>query len=130
MLRWSNRRALWFVEDCFMFRHNHLARSNCSRSTKCQNGCLAFCQRFRGSYKCLERSRYVTNLRKRTKLFKNMFRQFFCHLQFWITQSAKLNLKCVTKCWLDKTNNSNMMMTKWRFLPLNVASFFDHASTT
>ena len=41
-------------------------------------------------------------------IFKNMFRQVLCHLQFWITQSTKLNIKCVTKCWLDKTNNSNV----------------------
>ena len=36
-----------------------------------------------------------------------MFWQFLCYLQFWIKQSAELNLECVTKCWLDKTNNGN-----------------------
>ena len=44
------------------------------------------------------------------KIKKNMFQQFFCHLQFWIIQSTKLNLKGVTKCWLDKTNNTNRTM--------------------
>ena len=29
---------------------------------------------------------------------------------FWIIQSTKLNLKCVTKFWLDKKNNSNRIM--------------------
>ena len=31
-----------------------------------------------------------------------MSRQFFCHLQFRIIQSTKLNLECITKCKLDK----------------------------
>ena len=26
-----------------------------------------------------------------------MFRQFFCHLQFWFIQSTKLNWKCITQ---------------------------------
>ena len=50
------------------------------------------------------------HLRKWMTLFKNMFWQFFCHLQFWIVQSTKLNLKCVLKYWLDKTNNGNKTM--------------------
>ena len=47
---------------------------------------------------------------KNIQLFKNIFRQFFCHLHFWIIQSTKLNLKRTTKCWLDKTDNSNRTM--------------------
>ena len=47
---------------------------------------------------------------KNIQLFKNIFRQFFCHLQFWIIQSTKLNLKRTTECWLDKTDNSNRTM--------------------
>ena len=44
--------------------------------------------------KGLNRSRYVTNLRKWTTLLKlkSMFWQFFCYLQFWIIQSIKLIL--------------------------------------
>ena len=38
--------------------------------------------------------------------FKNTFRQF-CHLQFCFIQITKLNLQCITKCWLDKTNDRN-----------------------
>ena len=52
-------------------------------------------------------------------IFKNMFRQFFCHLQFWIIQSTKLNLKCVTKCWLGKTNDSNRTMYAFTMKVLN-----------
>ena len=33
-----------------------------------------------------------TNLRKWTTLFKNMFREFFCRLQFWMIQSTKLKI--------------------------------------
>ena len=44
--------------------------------------------------KGLNRSRYVTNLRKWMTLLKlkSMFWQFFCYLQFWIIQSIKLIL--------------------------------------
>ena len=67
-----------------------------------------------------------------------MFRQFLCHLQFWFIQSTKLNIKCLTKCWLDIATNSNRtmyalqgkflinmikLMIKCRFLPLYVDSF-------
>ena len=68
-----------------------------------------------------------------------MFWQFLCYLQFWIKQSAELNLECVTKCWLDKTNGNrtvygftrkvlnshDKLVIKCRFLPFNVDSFFD-----
>lgn len=47
------------------------------------------------------------NLRKYMIFFKYMFQQFFCHLQFWLIQSTKLNLTCITKCSLDKTKNRN-----------------------
>ena len=60
--------------------------------------------------KDLDSSRYATNLRKHVAFFKNMFRQFFSHLQFWFILSTRLNLKCITKCWLDKTNNRNKTM--------------------
>ena len=60
--------------------------------------------------KGLDSSRYATNLRKYITFFKDMFGKFFCHLQFWFIQSTKLTLKCVTKCWLDKTNNRNRSM--------------------
>ena len=42
----------------------------------------------------LNRSRYVTNWKKWTKLLKlkSMFWQIFCYLQFWIIQSIKLIL--------------------------------------
>ena len=60
--------------------------------------------------KDLDSSRYATNLRKHVAFFKNMFRQFFSHLQFWFILSTRLNLKCKTKCWLDKTNNRNKTM--------------------
>ena len=83
---------------------------------------------------------YATNLGKYITFFKDMFGKFFCHLQFWFVQSTKLTLKCVTKCWLDKTNSRNRSMNaitrkvsinvikliiKCRLLPLNVNSFYD-----
>ena len=37
---------------------------------------------------------YWLNFGKYMTFFKNMFQQFFCHLQFWFIQSTKLNLKC------------------------------------
>ena len=43
------------------------------------------------------------NWRKCSTIFKNMFWQFLFHLQFWLIQNTKLNLKCITKCLLDKT---------------------------
>ena len=58
----------------------------------------------------LDSSRYVTNLGKYTTLLKNMFRQFFCHLQFCFIQSTKLNSRCINQCWLAKTNNRNRTM--------------------
>ena len=45
-----------------------------------------------------------------TVMFKNMFRQFFCHPQFWVIQSTKLNLKCITNSWVDKINSRNKTM--------------------
>ena len=48
--------------------------------------------------------------KKYTIFFKNMFRQFSCHLQFWFIQSTKLNLKSITKCSWDKINNRNKTM--------------------
>ena len=42
----------------------------------------------------LDSSIYVTNLTKYTTSFKNMFRQFSCHLQLRFIQKTKLNRKC------------------------------------
>ena len=47
-------------------------------------------------------SNYVYNLEKYTTFFKKK-----C---FWFIQSTKLNLKCITKCSSDKTNNRNKTM--------------------
>ena len=41
----------------------------------------------------LDSSIYVTNLTKYTTSFKNMFRQFFCHLQLRFIQKTKNKVK-------------------------------------
>ena len=40
---------LWLEEDCIISQYYHLIHGDYSRSAKFQDGCLIFCQYYRGS---------------------------------------------------------------------------------
>ena len=64
--------------------------------------------------KCLDNSRYVTNWRKYTTFLKP------CFDSSTVIFSTKLNVKCKTKCSLDKTNNRT---EHWKQLKESLSTF-------
>ena len=55
-------RALWLVKDCVISRYNYLAWGKYSVGAEFQNGCLAFCQCYRGSIPELNQNYTRANL--------------------------------------------------------------------
>ena len=76
---------LRLVENCVIARYNHLAQGDYSSSDKFQNGCIAFCQCYRGS----------DILDRRKCNFEECKR---CY-RVWRINSQKKDLKF---CWLNK----------------------------